>query len=74
MHEFHIFGGGMMFFWWFLFIALVVIVAWALINSNKPKGKTASESPMDILKRRYAKGDIDKEEFEEKKEEILKQN
>ena len=70
MHDFHFFGGGwMMFFWWFLIIALVVIVVRALISSNKQN--TSTETPMEILKRRYANGEIDKEEFEERKKDLL---
>jgi len=59
----------MMFFWWFLIIALIVIVVRALISSNKQN--TTADTPMDILKRRYANGEIDKEEFEERKKDML---
>jgi len=71
MHDFHFFGGGwMMFLWWFLIIALIVIVVRILLNSNKQN--TTSDTPMDILKRRYANGEIDKEEFEKRKNDLLK--
>ena len=72
MHDFNFFGGGwMMIFWWFLIIALIVIVVRALMGSTKQNANTPAETPMDILKRRYANGEIDKEEFEERKKNLL---
>jgi putative membrane protein len=71
MHDFHFFGGGwMMIFWWILILAVVALVIWALKKNNYRK--STQETPMDTLKRRYASGEIDKEEFEERKK-ILKQ-
>jgi putative membrane protein len=71
MHDFQFFGGGwMMFFWWFLIIALVVVVVRALLNTNQKKPH--NETPLEILKRRYANGEIDKEEFEKRKKDLLK--
>ena len=58
----------MMFFWWFLLIALVVLVIRAMLNTNK---KSNNETPLEILKRRYANGEIDKEEFEKRKKDLL---
>lgn len=70
MHDFHFFGGGwMMFIWWFLLIALVVIVIRALINTSRKKDN--KDTPLEILKRRYANGEIDKEEFEKRKKDLL---
>lgn len=71
MHDFQFFGGGwMMFFWWFLIIALVIIVVRSLMYTNQ--NRQSNETPMDILKRRYADGDIDEEEFNRRKKELLK--
>ncbi|EGB16171.1 Protein of unknown function DUF2078, membrane [Pseudodesulfovibrio mercurii] len=74
-------GGGMMyspFGGWFmilLLVAAVVVVALLLRgspgrnnggNSRGPSGET----PLDILKRRYAAGEIDKAQFEEMKRDL----
>lgn len=61
----------MMFIWWFLIIALVVVVVRALLNTNQKKSGN-DETPLEILKRRYANGEIDKEEFEKRKKDLLK--
>jgi putative membrane protein len=69
MHDFNSFGGGwMMFFWWFLLIVLVFAAVRTLLNKNK---KSNNENSLEILKRRYAKGEIDKEEFEKMKKDLL---
>lgn len=71
MHDFNFFGGGwMMFVWGFLIISLVVFAIRMLTSSNQQvRGKV---TPMEILKRRYAEGEIDEEEFKRRKKELLK--
>ncbi|WP_440998550.1 SHOCT domain-containing protein [Fodinibius sp. SL11] len=71
MHDFSLFGGGwMMFVWWFLIIALVVFAVRSLMNVNQ--NSKSKETPMEILKRQYASGEIDEEEFNKRKRELLK--
>jgi uncharacterized membrane protein len=40
-------------------------------GDNRGHYNKTSESPMDILKKRYANGEISKEEFEKMKKEII---
>ncbi|MEK7515325.1 MAG: SHOCT domain-containing protein [Patescibacteria group bacterium] len=61
------FGGGiMMIVFWVLFIALIV---W-IVREFSGRNSTSSSRALDILKERYAKGEISKEEFESKKKDI----
>jgi putative membrane protein len=58
-------GGGMWIFWLIMLVVIIVLIR-AFINQPK-----ASETAIDILKTRYAKGEITKEEFEEQKKTLL---
>jgi putative membrane protein len=63
--------GGM--FMWLILILIAGVVVYFVFNRSKrntnPAGSTR-ESPTEILKRRYAAGDISKEEFDRLKKEI----
>lgn len=62
-----LFGGGvMMLVFWVLFIALIV---WVVREVNGRNAASSSHA-IDILKERYAKGEIDKAEFESKKKDV----
>lgn len=65
-------GGGffMVIFWVVVIVGIVLLVKWLSASSGKDTGSFAKESPMEILKRRYAAGEIGKEEFEEKKKDL----
>ncbi len=66
------FGGILMIVFWALLIAvLVLVVRWLLASSGKGGSGGAVETPLEILKRRYARGEIDKEEFERMKKALL---
>lgn len=68
------FGWGwlMMIFWWALLLIIIfLVVKWLIGLSNQNKEKPETKSPLNILKERYAKGEINKEEFEQKKKDVL---
>lgn len=65
------FGMGLMIFLWFLVIALIVTLIWFLIRKgSNSSGKPENESTLEILKNRYARGEINEEEFRKMKKEI----
>lgn len=66
------FGGG----WWMaiLMILVPVLVIWVVVALARgdtwfdgPRHTEHAESAMELLKKRYARGEISKEEFEEKR-------
>lgn len=66
MHGFEGMGWGMGWTWVVGLIGLIAVIIFTLKVSNKQRGKSA----LDILKERYAKGEISKTEFEEMKKDI----
>ncbi len=63
------YGGGLM---WLIILVLVGIGVYFLLQASKSKGSGVSkiETPLDMLKKRYASGEIDKEEFDRKKKDM----
>lgn len=57
---------------WLILIAVIIIFVYLVNNSRDKSSYSSNETPLDVLKKRYAKGEIDKQEFEEKKEDLLK--
>ena len=65
------FGSGGI-FTWLIFLALAGFIAYLVMQSRKSgesRGQP-NETPLDILKKRYAKGEINKEDFERKKKDL----
>ena len=70
----HIYDGhhywGMHFFWWFFWIILIL---WAYKTSRKNSSQpTKEDGSLEILRKRFAKGEITKEEYEEMKKTLSK--
>ena len=64
---------GWMGLWWLVGVAVVLLLVWAVARaSGLPGAGRTEESPETILTRRYARGDIDREEFERRLTDIRK--
>ena len=61
------FGGVGMFIFGGVLIALVV---WGVIRLSRRDNSTTKNTPLDVAKERYAKGEISKEEFEQIKKDL----
>ena len=66
--------GGLFFmlvFWIAVMVGIVFLIKWIVEQSRSSASSSSGESALDILKKRYAEGEIDKEEFEQKKRDLL---
>jgi putative membrane protein len=65
------FGWIFMILWWVLIIVgIVALVKW-MITSSGGDGRSGGDSKaLDILKQRYARGEIDEQEFQKRKRDL----
>jgi putative membrane protein len=66
-------GFGMGFMWIILIIVIIalIVLAKGYFSPAKREGESTEETALDLLKKRYARGEISKEEFEEKNRDLL---
>jgi putative membrane protein len=72
------YGGGwlwtilMVIFWIAVIVGIVLLIRWLILSTRTATpNQRQDESAIDILKKRYARGEIDKEEFEQRKKDLL---
>jgi putative membrane protein len=59
----------MMIFWVLIIVGLVFLIKWLIQNTRGTKSEGGSKA-FDILKERYARGEIDRTEFEAMKKDL----
>ncbi len=67
------FGGILSILFWIGIIALAVWLVGSLVSrasGQPPSNLSSTESPLDILKKRYARGEITKEQFDEMRRDL----
>ena len=58
-------------FWIAIIVGIIFLIRWLVISTGTGgRAARSEESALEILKRRYARGEINKEEFEEKKKDL----
>jgi len=62
-------GFGMLLFWGVLIVALVVLGKY-IWGPRTGEGRVSDKSALDLLKERYARGEIERDEFEQKKRDL----
>ena len=69
-----VWGFGMMLimlvFWGLIIVGLVLGIRWLISQGRESRSTPLSDTALDILRQRYARGEIDKEEFEAKKRDL----
>jgi putative membrane protein len=74
-HEFGwggmVLGGILMLLFWSSFIALIVWVVKSVLSRGNDHTKSGEPNAREILDRRYAQGEISREEYERMKEDLM---
>lgn len=64
---------GLMWIWWLFGLALLFLVVWAFARGvGAPVPRGGDDSPEAILRRRYARGEIDDQEYERRMSNLRK--
>ena len=62
----------MVIFWIAVIVGIIFLIRWLVVSTRGGiSGSRSEESALEILKKRYARGEINKEEFEEKKKDLV---
>lgn len=69
MYEWHGFGGGMM---WIFWILILIALVWFVVFAARQAGgsQKREKSALEILKERYARGEIDRDEFKQMRDDL----
>ena len=61
----------MVVFWIAIIVGIIFLIRWLVVSTRTAtRGAGFDDTPLEIIKRRYARGEINKEEFEEKRRDL----
>ena len=71
---FHGYGHGWGMIWgWIIGLIVLVALIWIIVKVASKNGRTPGDrdkTPVEILKERYARGEIEKKEYEERRKDL----
>jgi len=59
----------MLLFWGLVIFAIAALIRW-LMTQSSPGRSSRDKSPLEIVQERYARGEIEREEYEQKKRDL----
>lgn len=64
-------GWGMVIFGWVFMVAIVGLVVWLIVSTTRGSNRSVSaRSAIDVLDERYARGEIDREEYMQRRTDL----
>ncbi|MFZ3018731.1 MAG: SHOCT domain-containing protein [Gallionella sp.] len=77
MYDWHGFGGWgmgfgfvfMLLFWGLVILGIAALIRWLMTQSSQDK-RPRDKTPLEIVQERYARGEIDREEYERMKRDL----
>lgn len=69
----HWMWGNGMWFGWIFWVAIIGLIIFLVLNQNRRRENyypPNQETALDIIKKRYAKGEINKEQFDQMKKDL----
>jgi putative membrane protein len=59
-------------FWIAVIVAILFLIRWLIVSSgHKNRRDRSGDTALEVLRMRYARGEINKEEFQEKRKDLL---
>ena len=62
--------GSWMVLWWGAGVLILVALVWLLVRAAEGSRRVSEETPEQLLKRRYARGEIEREEYQRRLEDL----
>ncbi len=53
-----------------IWAGIIALIVWVSVKAVRSGSKSSTETPLEIAKKRYAKGEISKKEFEQLKKDL----
>jgi putative membrane protein len=62
--------------WWMplVWLALLAVTVWLVVTLVRPTTRRSDSRALEILEERFARGEIDRDEFESRRDQLVRQS